>query len=310
MIEAWIPLTIAAAFLQNIRSSLQVSLKGRLSNAGATCVRFFFAVPVALVAVGITRELHGVPFPEADGRFLLSILVGGTAQVLATACLLMAATLRNFAVATAYSKTEPILAAVFGLVLLAEPIAPSAGLGIAISVAGVIGLGVARGAMPGGLSRMASLFDRGAVLGITCGALFGLAAVSYRAASLSLQLSADLEPGAGFLLRSTFTLAWVLIFQSAIGVLYLAVREPGELGRILTAWRPAALVGLSGALASIGWFTAMTLENAAYVRTLGQVELLFALGSSRFFLGERLKRGELLGVLAVLAGLLLLIALN
>jgi drug/metabolite transporter (DMT)-like permease len=239
------------------------------------------------------------------------VVVGGAAQVVATGCLLMAATLRNFAVATAYSKTEPILAALLGLLLLSEPVGPAAVLGISISVGGVVGLGFARGGVvgaPGGfLSR---LLDRGAVLGIACGALFGLAAVSYRGASLSLQVAGHPEAAETFLLRSTFTLSWVLVFQTLLGGVYLRLREPGELGRIFRAWRPSVLVGLTGAAASVGWFSAVTLENAAYVRTLGQVELLFALGSSRFLLGERMTRGEILGILTILIGLLLLIAVR
>ena len=68
--------------------------------------------------------------------------------------------------------------------------------------------------------------------------------------------------------------------------------------------------GLAGAAASVGWFTAMTLQIAAYVRTLGQVELIFAMGSSLFFFRERLRAGELAGIAAILAGLVLLIALG
>lgn len=45
MIDLWIPITIAAALFQNIRSSLQKHLTGTLSTLGATYVRFFYAVP-------------------------------------------------------------------------------------------------------------------------------------------------------------------------------------------------------------------------------------------------------------------------
>ena len=58
----------------------------------------------------------------------------------------------------------------------------------------------------------------------------------------------------------------------------------------LRAWRVAALVGLSGMLASAGWFTAMTLQNAAYVRTLGQIELVFTYLVSRLVFAERTSR--------------------
>ncbi len=45
--ELWITITIAAAFLQNLRSMLQKHLKARLSSLEATAIRFFFAMPLA-----------------------------------------------------------------------------------------------------------------------------------------------------------------------------------------------------------------------------------------------------------------------
>ena len=45
--EIWIGITLAAAFLQNLRSMLQKHLKARLSSLGATAIRFFFAMPLA-----------------------------------------------------------------------------------------------------------------------------------------------------------------------------------------------------------------------------------------------------------------------
>ena len=45
----WIPLTLAAAFLQNVRSALQKHLKGRLTTLGAAYVRFLYALPFSLI---------------------------------------------------------------------------------------------------------------------------------------------------------------------------------------------------------------------------------------------------------------------
>jgi len=315
MVEAWIPLTIAAAFLQNIRSSLQVALKGRLTNAGATSVRFIFGLPPALVFLAVTARLADAPVPSPSAPFVGYVVVGGSAQILATACLLHAATLRSFAVATAYSKTEPILAAVFGLVILAEPVSAAASLGIAVSVAGVIGLVLARsGGLPPAEGRarasLAWVAEPAAGFGIACGALFGLAAVSYRGAALALDAPELPQPALTAALRSITTLCWVLAFQTLMMMGWLALRDPTELRRVFAAWRPATAVGLAGAAASVGWFTAMTLQIAAYVRTLGQVELVFALGSSLFFFRERLRSGEIISIAGILAGLVLLIALR
>ena len=83
-------------------------------------------------------------------------------------------------------------------------------------------------------------------------------------------------------------------------------REPGELTRVFHGWRVASLVGVSGMLGSAAWFTAMTLENAAYVRALGQVELVFTFIASYFF-RERSTVLELAKVLLIVTGTAILL---
>ena len=51
MIELWIPITIFAAFCQNLRSAVQKHLKGSLSNTGATFSRFGYGFPVLVAYV-------------------------------------------------------------------------------------------------------------------------------------------------------------------------------------------------------------------------------------------------------------------
>ena len=107
-------------------------------------------------------------------------------------------------------------------------------------------------------------------------------------------------------LRAATTLGYVICFQSLLMTALLYWREPGELRRVAGQWRTASWVGLSGALASVGWFTAMTLTNAAYVRAVGQVELVFALLSSAWFFREPILRLEWVGIAAILVGVLML----
>ena len=77
---------------------------------------------------------------------------------------------------------------------------------------------------------------------------------------------------------------------------------------MLRAWRATVLVGITGMLGSLGWFTAFTLQNAAYVRALGQVELIFSLILGFAIFGERVTRRELVGM-ALLAVSLPLVVL-
>lgn len=297
--EAWIPLTIFAAFCQNLRSALQKRLQAGLSTTGATFVRFGYAFPLA---IGYTFFLHlglGHELPAATARFTSFAVIGGVAQILGTALLLYVFTLRNFVVGTTYSKTEAVQAAVFGIVVLGEPISTMAAVGVLVSLAGVVFLSAAHddGGIPGVLRGLTS---RSALGGMASGSFFGLAAVAYRGASLALD-------GGTVPIRAAFTLATVTTLQTLLMAAYMSWREPGELGRCGRAWRVGAWVGLAGMLASAGWFTAMTLQNAAYVRALGQVELVFTFAASLLFFGERTNPTEALGIALVVGGLLVLV---
>ena len=297
--ELWVPITLAAAFLQNLRSALQKHLKGDLSTSGATFCRFVYAVPLALAYILLLGKGCGLDWPAPNPRFALFAMLGGVAQITATALLVFLFSLRNFAVGTTYSKTETVQTAIFGLLILGEPVSLAAALAIAISLAGVTAISVARGTLTLHNLRL-GWTGRAALIGVLSGTFFGVSAVSYRAASLSLG-------GDGFLMQAAFTLACVLVFQTALMALWIRVREPGELTRVARAWRVAASVGVSGMLGSAGWFTAMTLENAAHVRALGQVELVFTFMASWFFFRERSTGLEITGVLLIVAGILILL---
>ena len=132
MIELWIPITILAAFSQNLRSALQKHLKSRLSTAGATYVRFFYAVPFAFLYLFILNQFFYLPLPEPKANFIIFGIIGGGTQIIATALLVYLFSFRNFAVGTAYSKTETAQTAVFGLLILGDPLTPGAIIGICL----------------------------------------------------------------------------------------------------------------------------------------------------------------------------------
>ena len=299
MIELWIPITIAAAFLQNVRTALQKHLKGRLSNTGATFVRFGFGFPLAIVYVLMLRYGFGFEIPTPNPAFFLYASIGGVSQILGTAALLATFGYRNFAVGTAYSKTETVQAALFAAIILGEVLTPVAAAGIVISLAGVLALSGARTELTV-RSLFASVASRPAMLGMASGGCFGISAVSYRAASLSLG-------GDGFLIQAAFTLSFVTILQTVLMVLYMRLREPGQITAVLRAWRPAVWVGISGVVASAGWFTAMTLQHAAYVRALGQIELIFTIISASLIFRERITRTEFGGIVMMTTGILFLV---
>lgn len=295
--ELWIPVTLAAAFFQNLRSMLQKSLKGRLSTWGTTATRFIYAAPLAaLLFAAFAADRGGVP--DAPGRFYLFGMAGGLSQIVATGLLISLFSRTNFAVANGFTKTEPLQTAMFGLVLLGDHLSAGAVVGILVSLAGVVLVSV-----PGFSGKAPLRLDGNALRGIVSGGLFGLSAVAYRAASLSL-------PGDDVLLRSAATLAFVTAFQAVTVLAWLALTEPAEVGRVFRAWRIAGWVGVVGMLASFGWFTAVTLQNAAHVRALGQVEVVFTLAASILFFKEHITAREIAGVALIAIGVVVLVLLR
>lgn len=297
--ELWIPITIAAAFLQNLRSALQKHLQGALGTTGASFVRFGFGFPVAVAYVLGLHLIAGYAIPAVNAGFALWSVIGGLAQIFATILLVYLFSLRNFAVGTAYSKTEPVQAAIFGLIILGERLTIGAVGAIIVGVLGVMMISVAR--MPlSWRNLLVAMTSRTALIGIASGALFGISAVAYRSASLSLD-------GPNVVMQAAMTLACVTTFQTAFMLVWMVAKDPSEVGRVARAWRSSALVGLAGVLGSACWFTAMTLQQVAYVRALGQIELVFTFAASVFLFREKITRMEATGCMFIVAGILLLL---
>jgi drug/metabolite transporter (DMT)-like permease len=202
-------------------------------------------------------------------------------------------------VGTAYSRTEPAQAAIFGIVLLGEAPHSVAAFAICLAVVGVMLISVARTAA-GWKPLVTAIFSRSAGIGILSGTLFGIAAVAYRAASLSLG-------GPNFLMQAGFTLAATILLQTAAMLAWLIWRERDELVRIAAAWRPSLLTGMAGAAASFGWFSAMTLQQAAVVKAVAQVEMLFTFAAAVFWFREHINRAEIAGCVLITGGILVLL---
>jgi drug/metabolite transporter (DMT)-like permease len=149
----------------------------------------------------------------------------------------------------------------------------------------------------------ASLAQRTALIGLASGVLFGVAAVSYRAASRSLD-------GPNFIMQAAVTLFFTIFLQTMLMLVWMVLRERRELGRIGRAWKPSLFVGFVGATASFGWFMAMTLQQAAVVKALAQIELIFTFASSVFFFKEHINRTEIAGCALIVTGILLLLLLG
>ena len=102
----------------------------------------------------------GLPIPAPNLAFLCYCAATGLLQILATNLLILSFGYRNFAVGTAYSKTETAQSAIVALIVLHEVLRPLAWVGICIGLAGVMTLSPKNRAAPNTPSRTAMATTR------------------------------------------------------------------------------------------------------------------------------------------------------
>ena len=289
----WAVFTVLAAAGQSARNAMQRELTAALGTVGATHVRFLFGFPFALIFLAGVLIVTGAPVPQPGWAFVPWILLGTLTQICATGTMLAAMNDRSFVVTIAYTKTEVIQAAIFGLIFLGDPLTLPIVIAILIATAGVWLMSFKGNApLQGGL--------RPTLLGLVSGAMLALSATGYRGAILSLGLP-------NFVVAATFTLAVGLVLQSALLTLYLLVRDRPVLVAIARAWRPSLFAGLMGATASEFWFLAFALTSVANVRTLALIEVLFAQAISYFIFKQATSSREAFGMSMIVVGVVLLI---
>jgi drug/metabolite transporter (DMT)-like permease len=287
----WALFTVIAAAAQTVRNATQRELTTSLGTAGATHVRFLFGLPFALVFLGVVLMASGVPLPRPSAGYWPWILQGAVAQIAATALMLAAMSDRSFVVVYAYIKTEPVQAALFGLVFLGDVVTLPMAAAILIATTGVVLMALKPG----------TTFDvRATLLGIAAGGMFALSAVGYRGAILNLGLQS-------YLMAATFTLAVGLVIQCALLSVWLWLRDPKVLTAIMRHWRPSLLAGFLGAFASQFWFLAFALATAASVRTLALVEVLFAQTISSLVFKQSTTPREGVGIVLIVIGVIVLL---
>jgi len=296
----WVAITIVAALFQTWRTALQQRLRGTLSLNGAAVVRYLYGVPFGLLLLGTYWLIMGGSFGPPTAYFLLLCGLAGIAQIFGTNLLIASFGPRGFAVGTAYSKTEAVQASIIAVIVLGEVLPALSWAGIAISVFGVMYLSLAgKGLAFGDILR--ATVQPAALRGMGAGFCFALTAICVRKANIELQ-------GTDPILKALFAVVVTNTMQTVMQGGWLLLREPAQVVAVFRSWRDSAKVGALSAAGSSCWFIAFALAPVALVRAVGQVEILFTLLFSRFFLGEKLKGKDVIGALLLVSGVVLVLA--
>jgi drug/metabolite transporter (DMT)-like permease len=295
--QLWIPFVVLASIGQTLRNAMQRGLTASLGTVGATHIRFLFGFPFSLIFLGLVLVATHDALPRPLLAFWPWLVVGTMAQIVATALMLAAMNLRSFVVATAYTKTEAIQAAIFGFIFLGDQLTLLKTIAILIATAGVVVTAI----KPGGERGFSDI--KPTLLGLGAAATFALSAVGYRGAILNV-------PGATFVTAASFTLVLGLFLQTVTLSGYLVAFDRKTMSAIFRLWKPSMLAGFMGAFASQFWFLSFALTAVANVRTLALIEVLFAQGISHYSFKQKATAREVAGIALIVVGVGLLVAVQ
>lgn len=289
----WLMFTVMAAFMQAWRNAFQKQLSSTVDVYGVTLARFLFGFPFAFIYLLVLYQqkpiVNTVHFTNAFWGY---IAVAAFSQILATVLMVQLFKQKNYAIGVGLAKSEAILAALIGVVFLHEYLSPLGWFGVLLGSVAVFLLSKGQQKSQLSLSTLS--------IGIGSGLCFAITSLLVREATLELS-------SLPFLHRAAWVLFWVIGLQCMGMLLYLCIFSPNTLKAI---WQRIGLtfkVSVCSFLASLGWFSAMSMQTVALVKTLGQVEILFSLLISAYFFKEKLGRSDHIGLFLVMIAAILVI---
>lgn len=293
MAFSWILFTLMAAFMQAWRNAFQKQLSTTVDVWGVTLARFIFGLPFAIIYIYSLYHLTPVTSVVHFSQwFWIYVVIAGSSQILATALMVQLFKQKNYAIGVGLAKSEAILAAIIGVMFLSDHLSLYAWFGVLLGAVAVFLL--SRGKEFTGFS------PKTLAIGIGSGLCFAITSLLVREASLELTMLPKLH-------RAAWVLLTVISFQCLIMLLYLGLFSRHTLTAM---WRRLGLtfrVSVCSFMASLGWFTAMSMTSVPIVKTLGQIEILFSLMISAFFFKEKLAKTEHVGLgLVVIAAVLVI----
>ena len=282
-----------AAFMQAWRNAFQKQLSTTVDVYGVTLARFIFALPLALIYISCLY--HFQPITESvhfNLRFAIYVLIAALSQIAATALMVQLFKQKNYAIGVGLAKSEAVLAAIIAVVFLSDHLSLLGWFGVAVGGFAVFLMSKGRDFSDFSVQTLC--------IGIGSGLCFAITSLLVREASLEL----DNLP---FIHRAAWVLLMVIGTQCFLLLMYLGIFRRATLWAM---WQRIGLtfrVSLCSFLASLGWFSAMSMQSVPIVKTLGQVEIIFSMLISAYFFKEKLARAEHLGIVLVVIAAFLVI---
>lgn len=297
----WIGLALGAGALQVLRNALARQIGRDVPHAVNAWARFTFNLPFTGTLLCLLTLACG--WPLLDAHFWWWTIACAITQTTAHLCFVAALRHMPFQRTVVLHKTEVAMAPILGVLLFGEFPSASGWVGIGMCALGAVALNAAR---PGTALHEVLRFERGAWLALGSGLSVALASFSLKEACESFRLA---NP-AGELLHlqaAVHALVHAAWLQSAGLSAWLLCCRRDALAALRGRWRECWRFGAASAACSLCWFWAYSLALVAYVKALGQVELVVAACYSHFVLREGGILRQLPAILLVLGGILLVL---
>ena len=307
----WIIICIFAALMQAVRTAAQKDLNQRMSNLGTTYVRSAFGLPLMLAFLGFVLLTYGGGWPKMRLDYLLYIAGGAAAQIFATMALIYMFKLRNFAVGTMLTKVDVLMTAIIGTALFSENLSYNGVIALLVVVSGVLLMTIGRMGVRSltgrGVTLAESLFGKSTQIAFLCALLFTFSYLLLREGLLLMEPEVGAVPAGvgGMFWKAAWTIVIATLMQIVVVGIWLWRTEPTVFGQMRPNARIASFIGFTSALGSMGWYTAFAMQNASYVRAVGQIEVVFTLLIAWFYFRESMTLLELSGLAVTVAGILM-----
>ncbi|GAC21781.1 EamA family transporter [Paraglaciecola arctica] len=286
---SWVFFTLGAVVMQTFRNALQSKLSAHMSTSGVTLSRFLFAPPIALIYLVLLYTFSNQAIPEFSSQFISYVLLASVMQIFATALMVILFKQKNFAIGAGLAKSEALVAGVLGTLFFGSQLNLFGWVGILIGAAAIFVLS--------GGGRKGQLSFKTVIIGLACGTCFALTSLYVREASHLLNVP--------FPHSAAWVLLWVLCIQTTLLASYIAIKDRSTFTSLKINAKMTFATSATSCFGSICWFSAMALQHVAYVKTLGQIEVLFTILIATFWLKNKVKQHEIIGLLLIAAAAIL-----
>jgi drug/metabolite transporter (DMT)-like permease len=280
---SWVFFTLSAVVLQTFRNALQSKLSANMSTSGVTLARFLFAPPIALTYLLLLYTFSDQGIPEFTLKFVFFVLLASVMQISATALMVILFKQKNFSVGAGLAKSEALVAGVLGTLFFGSQLSLFGWVGILVGAAAIF-------VMSGG-GRKGQLSFKTVIIGLACGTCFALTSLFVREASHLLNVP--------FPHSAAWVLVWVLCIQTTLLVSYIAVKNRSTFVALKNNAKMTLATSIISCFGTICWFSALSLHHVAYVKTLGQVEVLLTMLVATFWLKNTVQKHEVVGLLLI-----------